>query len=108
MSDDLKKFLKRHDVKIEAPKGEWYRIKSRISEPQRGWFLPRPLVFGLASLGVAVLVFVSVSNRQTSMNIPTPAVVDTLSDEEAADFLDESFADFVDDSEWEEDDFLDM
>jgi hypothetical protein len=111
MSDDLKKFLKKHDVQMEAPTGEWTRLKSKITETKPNWFfgfLPRPLALGLATLGVAALAVVNFSKPQTPIMERTSSVAAPLSNEEAADFLSESFADLDDENDLEDEGIFEL
>lgn len=67
MSDDqLKDFLKRNDVKLERPAGEWERIASRVERKRvtvgslsfREWFSGVRLALsgGLVAAAIAVVV----------------------------------------------------
>ena len=107
MSDNLKNFLKKHDVQIEAPPGEWSRLKSLVGDKKSDkffGFLPRPLALGLATAGVVALAIMNFPNGSTPIMVRTSETPAALSDAEAADFLEESFAAFEDenDAEFEE------
>jgi hypothetical protein len=81
MSDRFKEFLRKHEVRVEKPQDEWQKIEAKINDRESLlWLLPRRTSMGLATAAALMLVVTLFSTRP---NLDS----ETLSDEEAAAFI---------------------